>query len=295
MGPLFVVSLSLSTAMAHMKTILVTGANKGVGRAIVEKLLEDFEDTYVYLGARDAGRGLHACAEIEAKVPSAAGRLEFLKLDVADDASVLRAAEAVANARGSIHAVMNNAGIGFGRDFAETLETNFYGTMRVCDAFISLLENRDPPGRVVNMASASAPNFVSRCGVPEHRTILSKPETATFDQLLALAKFYEDKTDYENVAYGLSKACLNAYTYLLSRKHPNLLVNSCTPGFILTDLTRGMGASKSPADGAKAPVYLLMDDEVATLPTGRYYGSDAKRSPLDRYREPGSPPYDGLP
>ena len=26
---------------------------------------------------------------------------------------------------------------------------------------------------------------------------------------------------------------------------------------------------------------------------GRYYGSDAKRSPLDKYRSPGSPPYEG--
>jgi hypothetical protein len=45
---------------------------------------------------------------------------------------------------------------------------------------------------------------------------------------------------------------------------------------------------KTPAEGAKAPLHLLF----GTLEgNGRYYGSDGKRSPLDRYRAPGSPEY----
>ena len=47
---------------------------------------------------------------------------------------------------------------------------------------------------------------------------------------------------------------------------------------------------KSPAEGARAPIHLLCGELEGN---GRYYGSDAKRSPLDRYREPGSPPYVG--
>ena len=45
-------------------------------------------------------------------------------------------------------------------------------------------------------------------------------------------------TDASGIAYGFSKACLNSYTMALSRKHPNLLINACSPGFIETDLTR---------------------------------------------------------
>ena len=65
-------------------------------------------------------------------------------------------------------------------------------------------------------------------------------------------------------------------------------------------MTRGYAASqaKSPAElgmkppsaGAVAPMHLLFDELEGN---GRYYGSDAKRSPLDRYRSPGSPPYVG--
>ena len=100
--------------------------------------------------------------------------------------------------------------------------------------------------------------------------------------------------------YGLSKALANLYTLLLAREHPNLSVNACTPGFIETDLTRHYAASqgksaaelgmKPPAAGTKAPMHLLFDELDGT---GRYYGSDAARSPLDRYRSPGTAPYTG--
>jgi NAD(P)-dependent dehydrogenase (short-subunit alcohol dehydrogenase family) len=87
---------------------------------------------------------------------------------------------------------------------------------------------------------------------------------------------------------------------LLAREHPSLRVNACTPGFIETDMTRHYAGSsgkspaelgmKQPADGARAPIHLLFG---ALDGNGRFYGSDAKRSPLDRYRAPGSPEYTG--
>lgn len=46
-------------------------------------------------------------------------------------------------------------------------------------------------------------------------------------------------------AYALSKAALNAYTIILARQHPKLAINSCTPGFILTNMTKSMGARSS--------------------------------------------------
>ena len=104
----------------------------------------------------------------------------------------------------------------------------------------------------------------------------------------------------DGAPYGLSKACTNTYTLLLAREHPRLRINACTPGFIETDMTRRMAESqgKSPAElgmkppsaGAKAPMFLLFGEPEGN---GRYYGSDAQRSPLDRYRAPGSPPYTG--
>eukprot|EP00955_Chlamydomonas_euryale_P103892 365530-Chlamydomonas_euryale.AAC.29 len=100
--------------------------------------------------------------------------------------------------------------------------------------------------------------------------------------------------------YGLSKACVNLLTMMYAREHPNLKINAVSPGYIETDLTRPIAQArgmqptdmgmKSPDNGAIAPVFLMMGDVKSS---GWYYGSDAKRSPLDRYRSPGDPEYDG--
>ena len=92
--------------------------------------------------------------------------------------------------------------------------------------------------------------------------------------------------------YGASKALINAYTHLHARSDPDLIINSCTPGFIQTDITANMGATNPPSKGAVPPCWAAMDDSTLPKePTGRYYGSDCIRSPLHVYRGPGEAPY----
>ena len=103
-------------------------------------------------------------------------------------------------------------------------------------------------------------------------------------------------------AYGVAKACVNAYTIELSRRYPGLKINACTPGFIATDLTKSYAEKagktpaemgmKTPEEGATAAVRLTMKS-LGREETGRFYGSDALRSPLHKYRSPGAPEYDG--
>ena len=49
-----------------MKKILVTGGNKGIGLAIVKRLLKEFPDTYLLLGSRDVQRGEAAVKQLVA-------------------------------------------------------------------------------------------------------------------------------------------------------------------------------------------------------------------------------------
>jgi NAD(P)-dependent dehydrogenase (short-subunit alcohol dehydrogenase family) len=121
------------------------------------------------------------------------------------------------------------------------------GVRRVCDAFASCLSR--PGGRIVNIASASAPNFISRCAIPELKEMLANPYTTTIDRLDEIAASYKGQVDYEDTAYGLSKALLNAFTVLYAKENPELIINSCSPGWILTDLTAGMGATNAPEKG----------------------------------------------
>jgi NAD(P)-dependent dehydrogenase (short-subunit alcohol dehydrogenase family) len=286
------------------KQILITGANKGIGLALACAILNEHADCRVLLGARDVARGEAALAAIVAQRAERAGRVSVLAIDVCDDASVQRAASSI---EGPLYAIVNNAGIGLGSTAArEVIDVNTYGPRRVVEAFAALL---DPArGRVVNISSASGPSFVSGCS-PARIAQLTDPHV-TWLQIEALIQEYlaidDAGGDLEAAGfspagvYGFSKACLNAYTIGLARTQPHLLVNACTPGFIETDLTRpyaeAQGVSpaqmgmKPPEEGTRSALFLLFGE-----PGGRgwYFGSDAQRSPLDRYRSPGDPPYTG--
>ena len=232
-----------------------------------------------------------------------AERVRAVELDVASDASVSAALSTVREALGGakLHAIVNNAGAGFGPDGArQALEVNTRGVQRVCEAFIPLLE--PDGGRIVIVSSAAGPNFVADCSEERQRFFLDASTewedlSALMDEFLADPAAAAERGLGSN-PYGLSKALVNTYTLQLARRHPKLLVNACTPGFIETDMTRGVATSrgatpaqlgmKTPDDGARAPLHLLLGKLHGS---GHYYGSDAKRSPLHRYRAPGSPEY----
>lgn len=288
-----------------MKSILVTGANKGIGLATVERILREQPEYSVYLGSRDPQRGEAARESLLAIDAGWSPRLTVLALDVASDASVERAAGEVARAAGDgspLYGIVNNAGLATG-SLAQVLDVNVYGMHRVCEHFAPLVEKG---GRIVNVTSAAGPNYVAQCSEQWQRFFLD-PDL-TWEQLGRFMRDCQDLTPDQFAEkglgsgrpYGVSKACANAYTQYLAREQPELTVNACTPGFIETDLTleliRGTGKTpaeagmKKPADGARVVVFLLFEKPVGS---GHYYGSDCRRSPLDRYRAPGSPEYTG--
>lgn len=69
-------------------------------------------------------------------------------------------------------------------------------------------------------------------------------------------------------AYSISKASLNAYTRILARKNPQMLINCVHPGFVSTDLNWHKG-TMTLEEGARGPLMLaLLPDEG---PTGCYF------------------------
>ena len=294
-----------------MKRILITGANKGIGLATAKKLLESYSETYVLLGSRDFKKGNQALETLLKSSPKFKNRVKLIQIDVEQDYSVNLAAEKVVETfgktPGALYGIVNNAGISNSVEGLEKiLNVNTHGPKRICDAFIPLLNSSH--GRIVNVTSASGPTFVSGSS-DETKKLLTNPAITWteikdyMDKCIDASKnndIISDNGHNMGSAYGLSKACTNAYTIFLARKHPNLKVNACTPGFIETDMTRSMAVSggktpaemgmKSPEEGTSASVFLLMGNPEGS---GHYYGSDCLRSPIDRYRSPGDPPYTG--
>jgi NAD(P)-dependent dehydrogenase (short-subunit alcohol dehydrogenase family) len=121
---------------------LVTGGHRGLGRAMVEELLD-----------RGAAK-VYATARTPHTSPD--GRIVPLVLDVTDDDSVAAAARAA----NDVSILVNNAGINLNTpvldavlaDIRAELETNLFGTIRVARAFAPVLA-RHPSSSLVNVLS----------------------------------------------------------------------------------------------------------------------------------------------
>ncbi|PYL60153.1 MAG: short-chain dehydrogenase [Verrucomicrobia bacterium] len=126
-----------------MKTVLVTGANKGIGREVSRELAK--KGFHVFIGARNRGAGLKAAEEITRQ----GGKATFLGMDVNDNESVTRAVREFSKLVDHLDVLVNNAGIMMDGDdailevsdniFRRTIETNVLGALRATRAFTPLL------------------------------------------------------------------------------------------------------------------------------------------------------------
>ncbi len=164
------------------KVALVTGASRGIGRAIAEAFLD--EGARVALAARSA-------AELDA-IADAWNREErralALECDVSDSQSVERAMAELDRSWGKLHILVNNAGIS-GRTVLDDapddlwqriINTNLLGSYLMTRAALPLMHSGE--GRVVNMSSV-----LGRFGVPGYSAYCtSKHGIIGFTRALAL-------------------------------------------------------------------------------------------------------------
>ncbi len=135
---------------------LVTGASRGIGRAIAAALA--LAGARVALCARDVA----ACEEGAAAIRAAGGNARAFALDVADPASVLACVAQIAGDLGPVDIVVNNAGVALSApmhktsldDLRRMMDVNFTGAFMVTQAVLpGMLEKKR--GRVINVASTA--------------------------------------------------------------------------------------------------------------------------------------------
>ena len=137
------------------KTALVTGASRGIGRAIALRLAAEGASVAINYAGNTA-----KAEETKAAIEAVGGKAALFQADVSDSAQVERMVAAVTEAFGTIDILVNNAGITRDgllmrmkeEDFDAVLDTNLKGIFHVTKA-VSKLMMKKRAGRIVNMAS----------------------------------------------------------------------------------------------------------------------------------------------
>jgi 3-oxoacyl-[acyl-carrier protein] reductase len=236
------------------KVALVTGASRGIGRAIAQRLAES--GATVILGARDAGRLAECVREIEAR----GGRAEAASLDVGEKPSVEAVMGGLLAKHGRLDVLVNNAGITRdnlllrmkAEEWNEVLATNLTGSF-LCTQLALKPMLRQKSGRIVNVTSVVG--LTGNAG---------------------------------QANYAASKAGLVGFTKSVAREVASrgITVNAVAPGFIETDMTAAMtekareavlsaiplGRVGEARDVAAAVAFLASDD--AAYVTGQVLAVD---------------------
>jgi 3-oxoacyl-[acyl-carrier protein] reductase len=189
------------------KTAIVTGAGRGIGKAIAMALAA--EGARVMIPDVVAANAQATADEIS----SHGGIAEAMAMDMADPKQIEQMVEQTMSSFGRIDILVNNAGIAFVKPFLDTtleewektLQVNLTGVFLCSQAVIRKMLAADRPGRIINIASLSG-----------------------------------QKGGYGRTSYGVSKAGVEVLTKILAVEFggKGINVNAIAPGPIDTAMSR---------------------------------------------------------
>jgi NAD(P)-dependent dehydrogenase (short-subunit alcohol dehydrogenase family) len=224
-----------------MKTVLITGISKGIGKSLAQK--------YVKEGWKVIGTSTSGTVDFDDK------NLKTYRLDLSSPESIKECADSIIATGIKIDVLHNNAGALFDEEetqvvvdlLRKTLEVNLIGTIDFCERIIPLVNKG---GHIVNTSSQAG----------------------------SLTREDDDSATHfphHYPAYKISKAALNMYTRTLSgrlkRENGDIIVSSVHPGWVKT----AMGGDDAPISPEEAAddLYKLATSHPET---GQFWFKDKK-------------------
>jgi NAD(P)-dependent dehydrogenase (short-subunit alcohol dehydrogenase family) len=249
------------------KTVLITGANQGIGKAAAQVLAQ--KGARVVIVARNAEKGRAAVADIEAGCLSASGskNVELIVADLSSQDQVRRVATEFKAKYDRLDVLVNNAGVLVPTrhttvdGLEETFAVNHLGYFLLTRELLDVLQ-ASAPARVVNVSSDA------------HRHAKMSWDDMQFEQ----HRYDRFK------AYRQSKLANILFTYELARRldPKRVTANALHPGVIASGFGQTYGGPtafliklahpffSTVAEGAKTSVYLASSPEVDGV-SGKYF------------------------
>ncbi len=212
------------------KVAIVTGAARGIGAAIAQRLAQEGMDIAIL--DIDENR----CTDTVDAVSALGRRAVAVAVDVADEDSVARAVKGVADTLGPPTVLVNNAGVMSSRisykmtlpEWDLVINVNLRGSFLMSREVAAYMRDAQW-GRIVNLSSTGALGLVGGAN------------------------------------YASAKAGIQGLTKTLAMElgKSNITVNAIAPGFVVTDMTRGV------AQDSRTSIEEMEKETIRTIPVGR--------------------------
>lgn len=261
--------------------VLITGSNKGIGKAIAELFGKDdsFKGT-VILTSRNMKNGEVTRKELSAAFSDTT--FDVVQLDICCSDSRAAAIKSIGEKYGNIDILINNAGVNTERNHPElapiqqatdSFQVNYFATRDFTNDILPKVTKR-----VVNVNTRTANRSLSECspdmkkfflGIREHSVEEIDAVANDFLRLIADGKHGEK---YSPSSYGMSKVCARVLMEKQAQdpKWSKLKFFQGTPGWSRTDMGGG-DAPRSAQEGADVFWWLATTQDEAVLEKG--YGS----------------------
>jgi len=214
------------------KVALVTGSTRGIGNAIAAGFAAAGASVVI------VGTKQETCSKVQSEFEKRGYQCLGVSADMGDTDSIGRLVGEAVSRFGHIDVLVNNAGIGgkeapildiSPEEWDSTLDINLKGLYFCSQAVAAVMKERGTGGRIINMASAAgiiAPKYVS--------------------------------------VYGAAKAAVIHLTKIMANEWAryNINVNAIAPGYIATDMTKGVMADENNASAVLKKISLRRFGEV---------------------------------
>lgn len=260
-----------------MKTILLTGGNRGIGLEICRQLA--LKGHAVILCSRNLEMGREAIINLK-------GNIHLRQADVTDNKSIETLCNEVSDSFGKIDVLINNAAIG--EISGEQKASSVYGVKDFIESHLTIVGKAIRKMSPLMRSTGILPQKTNITNVSEahFKKVMETNFYGAFRMVQAFIPLLEKSKDGRIInvssgngqttnlpidypAYSLSKALLNSYTIMLSKalQKKNIKVFAMCPGWVKTDMG-GPLAQREVSEGADTAVWLATENNIES---GSFY------------------------